>query len=80
MSPEILLEQYGSWGIIAFLSFMLLRFVLVDLRSDQTAQTKDLLREHDKALGMIGKIHDRLDSQGQKIEKVLSIIERMNGK
>ena len=79
MSPEILLEQYGAWGIIAILSYMLLKFVLIDLRRDQEAQTKELLRNHDKEYQMICKIHDRLDRHTQKIEKATSIIERLNG-
>jgi hypothetical protein len=80
MSFDILLEQYGAWGIIAFLSFMLLKYVLHDLRIDQASQTKELLREHDKSFSLVSRVHERLDKQGQQIQKVLSIIERMNGK
>lgn len=80
MGFETLLESYGAWGIIAFLSFMLLKYVLHDLRMDQKAQTKELLREHDKSFSLVSRVHERLDKQSQKMEKVLSIIERMNGK
>jgi len=80
LSPEFIIEQYGAWGIIAFLSYMLLKFVLVDLRSDQKTNTEDLLREHDKQYVLISKVHERLDKNAQKMEKVLSIIERMNSK
>lgn len=80
MSFDVLLESYGAWGIIAFLSFMLLKYVLHDLRLDQKAQTKELLREHDKSFSLVSRIHERLDKQNGRIEKLLSIIERMNGK
>ena len=80
MGFETLLENYGAWGIIAFLSFMLLKYVLHDLRLDQKAQTKELLREHDKSFSLVSRIHERLDKQSQRLEKVLSIIERLNGK
>ena len=79
MSPEVIIEQYGAWGIIALLSYMLLKFVLIDLRRDQEVHTKELLRNHDKEYQMITKIHDRLDRHTQKIEKAISIIERLNG-
>ena len=80
MNFESLVEMYGAWGIIAFLSFMLLKYVLHDLRIDQASQTKELLREHDKSFSLVSRVHERLDKQAQKMEKVLSIIERMNGK
>ena len=80
MNFETLLEAYGAWGIIAFLSFMLLKYVLHDLRVDQASQTKELLREHDKSFTLVSRIHERLDKLNGRIEKLLSIIERMNGK
>ena len=79
MSPELLLEQYGAWGLIGILAYMLLKFVLVDLRRDLKNHTKDILREMDKEYGMVSKVHDRLDRHTQKIEKAISIIERLNG-
>lgn len=79
MNPELILEQYGAWGIIAILSYMLLKFVLIDLRRDQETQTAELLRNHEKEYQMLTKIHDRLDRHTQKLEKAISIIERLNG-
>ena len=79
MNPEILIEQYGAWGIIGLLSYMLLKFVLIDLRKDLSEQKKSILREMDKEYNMVNKIHERLDNQSQKLEKAVSIIERLNG-
>jgi len=79
LNPELILEQYGAWGIIAILSYMLLKFVLIDLRRDQETQTAELLRNHEKEYQMLTKIHDRLDRHTQKLEKAISIIERLNG-
>ncbi len=69
MTPQYFVEQFGVWGLIVIFAGILLKYVMKDLRTD-----------NERNYSMMTKLHDRQDNLSGKIEKVLGMLERMNGK
>jgi hypothetical protein len=69
MTPQYFVEQFGVWGLIVIFAGILLKYVMKDLRTD-----------NERNYSMMTKLHDRQDNLSGKLEKVLGMLERMNGK
>jgi len=69
MIPQYFVEQFGVWGLIVIFAGILLKYVMKDLRTD-----------NERNYSMMNKLHDRQDNLSGKLEKVLGMLERMNGK
>ena len=69
MTPQYFVEQFGVWGLIVIFAGILLKYVMKDLRVD-----------NERNYSMMTKLHDRQDNLSGKLEKVLGMLERMNGK
>ena len=69
MTPQYFVEQFGVWGLIVIFAGILLKYVMKDLRVD-----------YERNYSMMNKLHDRQDNLSGKLEKVLGMLERMNGK
>ena len=69
MTPQYFVEQFGVWGLIVIFAGILLKYVVKDLRTD-----------NERNYSMMTKLHDRQDNLSGKLEKVLGMLERMNGK
>ena len=69
MTPQYFVEQFGVWGLIVRFAGILLKYVMKDLRTD-----------NERNYSMMTKLHDRQDNLSGKLEKVLGMLERMNGK
>ena len=69
MTPQYFVEQFGVWGLIVIFAGILLKYVMKDLRTD-----------NERNYSMMNKQHDRQDNLSGKLEKVLGMLERMNGK
>ena len=69
MTPQYFVEQLGVWGLIVIFAGILLKYVMKDLRTD-----------NERNYSMMTKLHDRQDNLSGKLEKVLGMLERMNGK
>jgi hypothetical protein len=69
MTPQYFVEQFGVWGLIVIFAGILLKYVMKDLRTD-----------NERNYSMMNKLHDRQDNLSGKLEKVLGMLERMNGK
>ena len=69
MTPQYFVEQFGVWGLIVIFAGILLKYVMKDLRTD-----------NERNYSMMAKLHDRQDNLSGKLEKVLGMLERMNGK
>ena len=69
MTPQYFVEQFGVWGLIVIFAGILLKYVMKDLRTD-----------NERNYNMMNKLHDRQDNLSGKLEKVLGMLERMNGK
>ena len=69
MTPQYFVEQFGVWGLIVIFAGILLKYVMKDLRTD-----------NERNYSMMTKLHDRQDNVFGKLEKVLGMLERMNGK
>ncbi len=69
MTPQYFVEQFGDWGLIVIFAGILLKYVMKDLRTD-----------NERNYSMMTKLHDRQDNLSGKLEKVLGMLERMNGK
>ena len=69
MTPQYFVEQFGVWGLIVIFAGILLKYVMKDLRTD-----------NERNYSMMTKLHDRKDNLSGKLEKVLGMLERMNGK
>jgi hypothetical protein len=69
MTPQYFVEQFGVWGLIVIFAGILLKYVMKDLRTD-----------NERNYTMMTKLHDRQDNLSGKLEKVLGMLERMNGK
>jgi len=69
MAPQYFVEQFGVWGLIVIFAGILLKYVMKDLRTD-----------NERNYSMMTKLHDRQDNLSGKLEKVLGMLERMNGK
>jgi hypothetical protein len=69
MTPQYFVEQFGVWGLIVIFAGILLKYVMKDLRVD-----------NERNYSMMNKLHDRQDNLSGKLEKVLGMLERMNGK
>jgi len=69
LTPQYFVEQFGVWGLIVIFAGILLKYVMKDLRTD-----------NERNYTMMTKLHDRQDNLSGKLEKVLGMLERMNGK
>ena len=69
MTPQYFVEQFGVWGLIVIFAGILLKYVMKDLRTD-----------NERNYSMMTKLHNRQDNLSGKLEKVLGMLERMNGK
>ena len=69
MTPQYFVEQFGVWGLIVIFAGILLKYVMKALRTD-----------NERNYTMMTKLHDRQDNLSGKLEKVLGMLERMNGK
>jgi hypothetical protein len=69
VTPQYFVEQFGVWGLIVIFAGILLKYVMKDLRTD-----------NERNYSMMTKLHDRQDNLSGKLEKVLGMLERMNGK
>jgi len=69
VTPQYFVEQFGVWGLIVIFAGILLKYVMKDLRTD-----------NERNYTMMTKLHDRQDNLSGKLEKVLGMLERMNGK
>ena len=69
MTPQYFVEQFGVWGLIVIFAGILLKYVMKDLRTD-----------NERNYSMMTKLHDRQDNLSGKLEKVLGMLEGMNGK
>ena len=69
MTPQYFVDQFGVWGLIVIFAGILLKYVMKDLRTD-----------NERNYSMMTKLHDRQDNLSGKLEKVLGMLERMNGK
>jgi len=69
MTPQYFVEQFGVWGLIVIFAGIMLKYVMKDLRTD-----------NERNYSMMTKLHDRQDNLSGKLEKVVGMLERMNGK